>query len=153
MNYWLMKSEPDSYSIDHLAKKPKQTDRWEGVRNFQVRNMLRDQIKPGDLAFFYHSSCKIPGIAGVMEVVSAGYPDPTALNPESHYYDPKSTADAPRWFMVDVRLLKKFPQVIPLTELRQHSQLSDMLLLKKGSRLSITPVTPQQWQFIVSLSR
>lgn len=153
MNYWLMKSEPDSYSIDHLAKKPKQTDRWEGVRNFQVRNMLRDQIKPGDLAFFYHSSCKIPGIAGVMEVVSAGYPDPTALNPESHYYDPKSTADAPRWFMVDVRLLKKFPQVIPLTELRQHPQLSGMLLLKKGSRLSITPVTPQQWQFIASLSR
>lgn len=153
MNYWLMKSEPDSYSIDHLAKKPKQTDRWEGVRNFQVRNMLRDQIKPGDLAFFYHSSCKIPGVAGVMEVVSAGYPDPTALNPESHYYDPKSTADAPRWFMVDVRLLKKFPQVIPLTELRQHPQLSDMLLLKKGSRLSITPVTPQQWQFIASLSR
>lgn len=146
-----MKSEPDAFSIDDLAKKPKQTDRWEGVRNFQVRNMLRDQIKRNDLAFFYHSSCKVPGIAGIVEVVTDGYPDPTALNPESRYYDPRSTQDAPRWFMVDVRLVEKFPQIIPLTQLRQYPQLSDMLLLRKGSRLSVTPVTSQQWQFIVSV--
>ncbi len=153
MNYWLMKSEPDSFGIDDLAKKPKQTDRWEGVRNFQVRNMLRDQIKRGDLAFFYHSSCKVPGIAGVVEITTDGYPDPTALNPESRYYDPRSAADVPRWFMVDVRLIKKFPHFIALSALRQYPQLSDMLLLKKGSRLSITPVTPQQWHFIVSLKQ
>lgn len=151
MNYWLFKSEPETFSIDHLIMKPKQTEHWDGVRNYQVRNMLRDQIKVGDKAFFYHSSCTPPGIVGTMEIVKAGYPDPSALNPESKYYDPKSSEENPRWFMVDVHFVKKFKRMITLEELKQHPLLEKMIVAKQGSRLSITPVTKEEWQIICKL--
>ena len=149
MNYWLMKSEPDVYGIDDL--KAAGVDHWDGVRNYQARNMMRDQMKPGDLAFFYHSNTEVPGIVGIMEIVREGYPDHTAFDPESKYYDPKSDPDNPRWFMVDVRFVRKLRRVIPLAELKQYPQLADMPLVKKGNRLSIMPVTPEQWDFILSL--
>ncbi len=149
MNYWLMKSEPDVYGINHLEQEG--TDHWDGVRNYQARNMMRDQMKPGDLAFFYHSNTEVPGIVGIMEIVREGYPDHTAFDPESKYYDPKSDPDNPRWFMVDVRFVRKLRRVIPLAELKQYPQLADMPLVKKGNRLSIMPVTPEQWDFILSL--
>jgi predicted RNA-binding protein with PUA-like domain len=151
MNYWLMKSEPNSFSIDDLEKKPNQTTHWDGVRNYQVRNMLRDQMQPGDLAFFYHSSCDIPGIAGIMKITSMGYPDFTAFDPEDHHYDPKSSRDNPRWYMVDVCLQEKFKRLISLTELRGQPELQAMPLLQRGSRLSITPVTPAEWKAILAL--
>ena len=149
MNYWLMKSEPDVYGIDHLEQEG--TDHWDGVRNYQARNMMRDQMKPGDLAFFYHSNTEVPGIVGIMEIVREGYPDHTAFDPESKYYDPKSDPDNPRWYMVDVRFVRKLRRVIPLAELKQYPELADMPLVKKGNRLSIMPVTPEQWDFILSL--
>ncbi len=149
MNYWLMKSEPDVYGINHLEQEG--TDHWDGVRNYQARNMMRDQMKPGDLAFFYHSNTEVPGIVGIMEIVREGYPDHTAFDPESKYYDPKSDPDNPRWYMVDVRFVRKLRRVIPLAELKQYPQLADMPLVKKGNRLSIMPVTPEQWDFILSL--
>lgn len=148
MNYWLFKSEPETFSIDHLQKKPKQTEHWDGVRNYQVRNMLRDQIHVGDKAFFYHSNCTPPGIVGIMEIVKAGYPDNSAQNPESKYYDPKSTPENPRWFMVDVRFVKKFNRMITLEELKKHPMLENMLVTRTGSRLSITPVAPEEWETI-----
>ncbi len=149
MNYWLMKSEPDVYGIDHLEQEG--TDHWDGVRNYQARNMMRDQMKPGDLAFFYHSNTEVPGIVGIMEIVREGYPDHTAFDPESKYYDPKSDPDNPRWYMVDVHFVRKLRRVIPLAELKQYPELADMPLVKKGNRLSIMPVTPEQWDFILSL--
>jgi predicted RNA-binding protein with PUA-like domain len=148
-HYWLFKSEPETFSIDHLAKKPKQTEHWDGVRNYQVRNMLRDTIKVGDQAFFYHSNCTPPGIVGIMEIVRAGYPDFSAFDPESTYYDPKSQREAPRWFMVDVRFIKKFPRMLTLEEIKQHPLLENMLVARRGSRLSITPVTPKEWEIIL----
>lgn len=153
MNYWLMKSEPDTFSIDDLATRPKQTEPWNGVRNYQVRNWLKNEIKKGDQAFFYHSSCKVPGIVGVMEVVKAGYPDQTAFDPESPYYDPKSKPDKPLWYQVDVRLVKKFKQMISLEELKRVPKLQSMIILKKGNRLSITPVTKQEWDVIIKLAK
>ena len=149
MNYWLMKSEPDVYGIDDLEQEG--TDHWDGVRNYQARNMMRDQMKPGDLAFFYHSNTEVPGIVGIMEIVREGYPDHTAFDPESKYYDPRSDPDNPRWYMVDVRFVRKLRRVIPLAELKRYPQLADMPLVKKGNRLSIMPVTPEQWDFILSL--
>jgi len=151
MNYWLFKSEPETFSIDHLAKRPKQTEHWDGVRNYKVRNMLRDQIKVGDKAFFYHSSCTPPGIAGIIEIVKAGYPDFSAFNPESKYYDPKSTTENPRWFMVDVKLVKKFARFIRLGELKQHPLLENMMVNQRGNRLSITPVTQEEWKVITGI--
>lgn len=151
MKYWLMKSEPETFSIDDLAKKPKQTEPWDGVRNYQVRNWLRDEIKVGDLAFFYHSSCDTPGIAGIIEIVKNGYPDSTAFDPNSKYYDPKSTKENPRWYRVDVHLIEKFPHIISLTELREHPLLQKMRLLQKGSRLSITPITKVEWEIILQM--
>ncbi|MDX1902228.1 MAG: EVE domain-containing protein [Gammaproteobacteria bacterium] len=151
MSYWLFKSEPTTFSIDALAKKPKQTEHWDGVRNYQARNFMRDQMKPGDKGFFYHSSCDVPGIAGIVEVVSKPYPDATAFNPESKYFDPKSTHENPRWFVVDVKLIKKFPQIISLEQLRKHPKLHTMQILKKGNRLSITPVDAAEWKIINSL--
>lgn len=151
MQYWLMKSEPDVFGIDHLEKMPKQTEHWDGVRNYQARNMMRDEMKRGDKVFFYHSNTKVPGIVGVMEVVREGYPDFTAWDPESKYYDPKSTEENPRWFMVDVKFVRKFTRTISLTELKEHPELEGMLLLRKGNRLSITPVTKEQWDFINTL--
>lgn len=153
MHYWLFKSEPDAFSIDDLKNRPKQIEHWDGVRNYQVRNMLKNEIKVGDKAFFYHSSCTPPGIAGVMEVVKAGYPDFTAFDPESKYYDPSSSTDNPRWYMVDVHFVKKFKRFISLEELKQHGILENMAVLRKGSRLSITPVTKDEWNFIVDLAK
>ena len=153
MNHWLMKSEPDTFGIDHLAKKPKQTAGWDGVRNFQARNFLRE-MRVGDLAFFYHSSADVVGIAGIVEVVREAYPDRTAFDPKNDHYDADSDPDKPRWYQVDVRLVRKFDHVIALDELRQHAngKLKDMVVLKRGNRLSITPVTKSEWQFIESLA-
>jgi len=151
MNYWLMKTEPDAFGIDDLDARPRQTEHWDGVRNYQARNMLRDRMKKGDQAFFYHSSCAEPGIVGIMDIVREAYPDDSAWNPGSPYYDPKSTPDAPRWYMVDVRLQRKLRRCITLQELKRHAELDSLPLLKRGTRLSIIPVTPEQWRFILSL--
>jgi predicted RNA-binding protein with PUA-like domain len=150
-NQWLMKSEPNAFSIDDLVKR--KTACWDGVRNYQVRNWLRDAFQMGDQAFFYHSSCETPGITGIMEIIKAGYPDQTAFNPEDPHYDPKSDPDNPRWYCVDVRLLRKFKRIITLAEIRQHPILHEMLLLQKGSRLSITPVTTKEWDTILALEK
>lgn len=151
MNYWIMKSEPSVFGIDDLAKKPNQTEHWDGVRNYQARNMLRDQFKIGDQALFYHSSCEMPGIVGLMKVVSAAYPDNSAFNPKSKYYDAISTPDNPRWYMVDVKFVKKFPNVISLNELKNIPGLANMPLLRRGNRLSIMPVTEKEWKIIMKL--
>lgn len=152
MNYWLMKSEPSVFGIDDLARARNRTSGWDGVRNFQARNYLR-QMKRGDLAFFYHSSCDVPGIAGVAEIQREAYPDPTQFDPKSDHYDPASRPEKPRWYMVDVKLVRKFDRVIPLEELRRHAdgKLKDMIVLKRGNRLSVTPVTESEWRFIESL--
>lgn len=151
--YWLMKSEPDVFGIDDLARRPNQTEHWDGVRNYQVRNMLRDDFSVGDRAFFYHSSCAEPGIAGIMKVVRAGYPDHTAGNRESAYYDPKHSDAKPRWYMVDVQFETRFPRVVTLAELKKHPALGEMPLLRRGMRLSIMPVTQQQWDYVLSLAQ
>ncbi len=152
MNYWLLKSEPNSYSIDDLMQEPKKRTSWDGVRNYQARNFMRE-MKNGDLCFFYHSSCPKPGIVGIAKVVRQAYPDHTAFDPEDHHYDPKSDPDDPRWFMVDVRFVRKFARIIGLPELREYADgaLSDMVLLRRGNRLSVTPVTKKQWDFINKL--
>jgi predicted RNA-binding protein with PUA-like domain len=154
MSYWLLKSEPESFSIDDLAKAPRQTTSWDGVRNFQARNMLRDEMKKGDEAFFYHSSCEIPGIAGIVSVVKPGYPDPTAFKRGHHHYDPDSDAGSPRWYAIDVRLKRAFQRVITLDELRAYAggPLRNMLLLRKGNRLSVTPITKSEWRFVLGLA-
>ena len=153
MNHWLMKSEPSVFGIDDLAKAPRRTSGWDGVRNYQVRNMLRDDFKVGDLAFFYHSSCPEPGIVGVMRVVKPGYPDATALDPKHPAQDPAATRDAPRWYQVDVRLEQRFSRVIALDELRTHEAgaLRGLRVLQRGNRLSITPIESAHWRFILSL--
>lgn len=150
MAYWLMKSEPSVYGIDDL-KRDRQTS-WGGVRNYQVRNMFRDGFRKGDPALFYHSSCDVPGIAGLMSVVGPAYPDPDQFDPKSAYHDPKSRRDDPTWLTVDVRFRKKLKRPIPLDELRRHRQLADMALLRKGNRLSVMPLTQAQWEFIEALS-
>ncbi|PZN35153.1 MAG: EVE domain-containing protein [Proteobacteria bacterium] len=154
MNYWLMKSEPDTFSIDDLAREPGKTACWDGVRNYQARNYLRDGMKKGDLAFFYHSSCRVPGIAGIVTITREGYPDPTAFDPNDDHYDPDSNPDKPRWYMVDVKLVKKLPRVITLEELRSYStkELRDLVLLRRGNRLSVMPVSKSEWEFINSLA-
>jgi predicted RNA-binding protein with PUA-like domain len=146
-----MKSEPDVFSINDLFAKPDKTEYWNGVRNYQARNMMRDDMKIGDLVFFYHSNCSEPGIVGIMEVVTLGYPDFTALDPASDYFDPKSTNSNPRWFMVDVKHVKTLSRTISLKELKQHPALEDMVLLRRGNRLSIMPVSQQQWNYILAL--
>ena len=151
MNYWLMKSEPDVFGIDHLKAMPKKTDHWDGVRNYQARNMMRDEMKKGDLVFFYHSNCDQPGIVGIMEVVKEGYPDHTAFDPEVKYYDPKSDPDNPRWYMVDVRYKRKLKRNITLAELKQVKALADCPLVRKGNRLSIMPITKKQWETMLEL--
>jgi predicted RNA-binding protein with PUA-like domain len=151
MSYWLMKSEPDVFGIDDLQAMPNKTDKWEGVRNYQVRNMLRDDMRTGDLAFFYHSNCKEPGIAGIMKIVRRGYPDFTAFDPAAKYFDPKSDPANPRWYMVDVRFVRKLKRVITLSELKQHDALKDVPLLRRGNRLSIMPISKEHWDFILSL--
>lgn len=149
-SYWLMKSEPDEVSIDYLAARPDQTVPWFGVRNYQARNFMRDQMQPGDLAFFYHSSCAQPGIAGIVEVCSLPYPDATQFDPASKYFDPKATPEQPRWQLVDVRFQRK-TALLSLDELRQHAALAGMRLLARGNRLSITPVSADEWHFITGL--
>ncbi len=151
MNYWLLKSEPNAFSIDDLKKMPKQTEHWDGVRNYQARNMMRDQMKKGDLAFFYHSNSHPSGIVGVVEIIKEAYPDFTAFDPEDHHYDPKSDPDNPRWVMVDVKFQKKFKRLISLEELKKIPELVDMPLLRRGNRLSITPVSSLQWEAILRL--
>jgi len=148
--FWLMKSEPDEASIDHLAHAPHQTLPWTGVRNYQARNFMRDAMHIGDGVLFYHSSCPEPGVAGLAEVASAPYPDETQFDPASPYYDPKSTRENPRWVHVDVKLAKK-TRLLPLREMRAVSALASMVLLKPGNRLSITPVTPAEWRAVLGL--
>ena len=146
--YWLFKSEPTSFSIDDLAKSPRRTTCWEGVRNYQARNFLKS-MKVGDLGFFYHSNVDPPAIVGIIQVVKAAYPDPFAFDAKSRYFDPRSTLDSPRWFLVDVRFVKKFPQALPLEQLRGIKGLEHMELLRKGSRLSVQPVRPEEWQQVL----
>lgn len=151
MNYWLMKSEPSVFSIDDLKQRPGRTEPWDGVRNYQARNMLRDQMRVGDQAFFYHSSCDVPGIVGVMEVVKSGYPDASAFDRNNPHYDPNSDIRTPTWYSVDVRYVKTFKRTLSLTELKQHPALADMALLRRGNRLSVMPVSAAQWRFIRAL--
>lgn len=147
--YWLFKSEPDVYSIDDLKKE--KTAYWEGVRNYQARNLLRDTIKKGDQVLFYHSNAKPPGVAGICEVVKEGYPDHTQFEEDSKYFDPKSPKDNPRWFMVDVKFVKKFNQIVSLEQLKNTTGLEEMMVTKRGARLSIQPVTAKEWKIITKL--
>ncbi|MEM9491840.1 MAG: EVE domain-containing protein [Myxococcota bacterium] len=149
--YWLMKSEPDVYSIDDLAKS--RVDMWEGVRNYQARNMMRDEMSIGDGVLFYHSNAKPSGVAGLARIAGPAYPDPTAVDPSSKYYDPKSSPDQPRWLAIDVEYVETFAQVIPLSTLRQTAGLSEMMVIKRGMRLSIQPVTAAEWDVVVTLGR
>ena len=147
MRYWLMKSEPADVSIDDLANFPEQSVAWYGVRNYQARNFMRDQMTVGDGVLFYHSNCKEPGIAGIARVSSTAYPDAKQFDPDSKYFDPKATHEVPRWVNVDVQLVKKIA-LIPLSELRRHPELAKMRTLQPGNRLSITPLDPEEWKFI-----
>jgi len=151
VNYWLFKSEPDVFGIDHLMARPDQTEHWDGVRNYQARNMMRDEMQAGDLAFFYHSNCAEPGIVGVVEVVRAGYPDFTAFDPDTKYFDPKSDPENPRWYMVDVKFQRRLKRTITLAELKDRPELEGMPLVRKGNRLSVMPVAPDHWAFILGL--
>ena len=151
MNYWLMKSEPDVFGIDDLMSRKNRTEHWDGVRNYQARNFMRDQMKKGDQVFFYHSNCKQPGIVGIAEIVKEAYPDPSAFDPDAKYYDPKSDPDKPRWVMVDVKFVRKLRRTITLEELKPLPQLEHFPLVKRGNRLSILPVTAEQWEFILGL--
>ena len=151
VHYWLMKSEPGEFSIDDLARSPKQTTAWFGVRNYQARNYMRDDMRIGDRAFFYHSSCPEPGIAGIVEISRLAYPDATQFDPKSPYYDAKSTRDAPRWVHVDVKLVRR-TNLVPLQALRDTPGLDEMVTLRRGNRLSITPVTASEWKIIEKLA-
>ncbi len=153
MNYWLMKTEPTTFGVDDLAAAPQRTTMWDGVRNYQVRNMLRDAMQKKDQAFLYHSSCAVPGIVALVDVVTTGYPDPTAFDRKHRHFDADSNPGNPRWYAVDVRLKRRLKRVISLDELRSHAttELADMLLLRRGNRLSITPLTRQEWNFILAL--
>ena len=149
MAYWLMKSEPDAYSIDDLKRDRREP--WDGIRNYQARNMMRDDMKIGDKVFFYHSNCKEIGVVGVMKVASKPYPDPTQFDPESNYYDPKSNPDDPRWCLVDVAYVKKLKRTISLAEIKAHRELEEMILVRKGNRLSIMPVSEDHWNLILGM--
>ena len=153
MKHWLLKTEPDTFGIDHLRALPRRTTTWDGVRNYQARNLLRDELRKGDEAFLYHSSCAQPGIAGIVRVVRAGYPDHTAFDARHDHYDAGSTPGNPRWYMVDVQLVRALDRIITLDELRQHQRgkLEGMTLLRTGNRLSVMPVSDAHWRFILSL--
>lgn len=153
MAHWLFKSEPDTFSIDDLVSRGARGEHWDGVRNYQARNMLRDEVKKGDLVFFYHSNCDVPGIVGVAEVIKSAFPDPSQFDPESKYYDPKATPDSPRWFCPQVKFHSKFKSTISLEQLKQIPALEDMALVRKGNRLSIIPVSEAQWTFIMGLAK
>lgn len=148
--YWLMKSEPSCFSIDDLAAAPNQISPWDGVRNYQARNFMRDQMAIGDLVFFYHSNCALPGIVGIAEVCRDAYPDHTAFDPFSEHPDPKSSLENPRWFMVDICFREKFP-CLSLHELKRYPELAGMQLLRRGNRLSVMPVSADEWSFINAL--
>jgi len=154
VKYWLFKTEPETFSVDDLARARDSTTAWDGVRNYQVRNMLRDEMQVGDQGFLYHSSCDVPGIYGVVRVVRAGYPERSALDRKHKYFDPKSDPANPRWYSVDVRLERKIDPPITLESLRKHAHgaLAEMLILRRGNRLSVTPVTRDEWRFIASLA-
>jgi predicted RNA-binding protein with PUA-like domain len=149
MKHWLMKSEPDVYGIDDLERDGR--EKWDSIRNYQARNMMRDDMRIGDEIFFYHSSCAEPAIVGISRVCSEPYPDPTQFDKKSNYHDPKSTADNPRWILVDVEFVRKFERPIPLTEIKSHPELEDMILTRRGNRLSIMPVEDRHWDFILAL--
>jgi predicted RNA-binding protein with PUA-like domain len=153
MQYWLMKSEPSAFSVEDLAAAPRRTSPWDGVRNYQARNMLRDEMRRGDQAFLYYSSCEVPGIVAIMQIVKPGYPDPTAFDRKHHHYDPKSDPHDPRWFMVDVQLKRRLAHTITLPQLRAHAakELKGMVLLRAGNRLSVMPVLSAHWRFILTL--
>jgi len=152
MNYWLFKSEPDAFSIDDLRAMPGKKDHWDGIRNYQARNIMRDDMKKGDQGFFYHSSCAVPGIVGLVDIVKEAYDDHTALDPNAKSYDPKATKDNPRWCMVDVKYRKKFKNIITLEHLKTIKSLESMQLLKRGNRLSIMPVSKKEWGIILKLA-
>jgi predicted RNA-binding protein with PUA-like domain len=153
MRYWLMKTEPASFSVEDLATAPRRTTAWDGVRNYQARNMLRDELKTGDQAFLYYSSTEVPGIVAIMQIVREGYPDPTAFDRKHHHYDPGSDPQKPRWYMVDVQLKRRLARTISLEELRAHAgkELKGMVLLRPGNRLSVSPVEEKHWKYILSL--
>ena len=153
MNYWLMKSEPEEFGIDDLRNRPKKREPWDGIRNYQARNMIRDEMAINDLAFFYHSNCETPGVVGIMKICSKPYPDPTAFDVNDKHFDAKSDPHNPRWFLVDVKYVRKLKRTISLAELRQHAEgkLKDLALLRRGNRLSVMPVNKRQWDFILSL--
>ena len=154
MKYWLVKTEPESFSIDDLKNSPGRKTHWDGVRNYQARNYMRDDMRKGDPVLFYHSSCEVPGIVGIAEVASGAYPDHTAFDPEDHHFDAGSDPQNPRWLMVDIRYKRKTRRVIPLTELKQHQrQLGDFILLRQGNRLSVMPVSKRHFDYIVSLEK
>jgi len=152
MKHWLVKSEPTVFSVDDLAECPDQTRWWKHVRNYQARNFMRDDMQPGDRVFFYHSNTDMPAIVGLAEIVSAAYPDADAFDPESRYFDPKSDPENPRWFLVDIRLISKLDQPISLRTIKEHMEaLGDLPLIRRGNRLSVMPVAPQQWDYIMAL--
>jgi predicted RNA-binding protein with PUA-like domain len=153
MSYWLMKSEPDAFGLDDLAACPDRTEPWDGVRNYQARNMMRDAMRPGDQILFYHSNCAVPGVVGIAEVASEAYPDSTAFDPEAKYFDPKSDPEKPRWYLVEVRYVRHLSRTISLAELKAHADgaLAGFPLVRNGNRLSVMPVTPEQWDFILGL--
>lgn len=151
MNYWLMKSEPDVFSFQDLKKRPKKTEPWNGVRNYQARNFMRDEMKISDLILFYHSSCPIPGVAGIAKVSSAPYPDSTQFDEKSEYHDPKATKENPRWFLVDVTHHQDLKSQVSLEQLKGEKKLAEMRLLQRGNRLSILPVTHHEFDYIVKL--
>ncbi len=150
--YWLMKSEPDVFGIDHLRARPGKRDHWDGVRNYQARNFMQ-AMRKGDGVLFYHSNCKVPAIVGIAEVVKEAYPDHTAWDPDSKYFDPGSTPDNPRWYMVDIRYRRKLKREIPLTELKAEHALDGFALTRKGNRLSVMPVEPEHWQHILEMEK
>lgn len=153
MGHWLMKSEPSVFGIDDLAARADRAEPWDGVRNYQARNWMRDAMRPGDTAFFYHSNCATPGIVGLMEIASEAKADPTAFDPESPYHDPKSNPEDPRWLLVNVRYVRHLARPITLAELKTFADgpLAGFPLVQRGNRLSVMPVTPEQWAFILSL--
>ena len=151
MRYWLLKTEPEEFGIDDLAQRPRKTEPWDGVRNYQARNMMRDEMKKGDRVFVYHSNCEEPGIVGTARVVREGYPDPTAFDPEDKHYDPKSDPANPRWYLVDVKFERKLRRTISLIELKAQAALEGMPLVRRGNRLSVMPVSEREWEYILSL--
>ena len=152
VRYWLMKSDPDTFGLQHLRRSPKQTTCWDGVRNYQARNLLRDEIRKGDGVLFYHSQVQPPAVVARARVVRAGYPDPTQFDPDSRYFDPKSSKEEPRWILVDVEFVRKLKKPITLAEIKAHPGLDDMILTRRGNRLSIMPVGKEHWDLILSLA-